>query len=264
MTADALAQAMRWVRPYRLSPMPRWRLVCFVHAGGSASFFRDWAAALPDEIDLLAIQYPGREDRFGEPCLTSMDSLAEAASQALRGYADRPLALFGHSLGAVVAYEVAARLQRQGVAVGHLFASAHPAPQCQRGGQLHSGPDQALLDDVQRLAGRPNPLLADPDLRGMFLPSLRNDYRIVETYGRAAPTPLDTPVTVFFPEQDPEVNLYEAQAWQAASHPPLQLRRWAGGHFYLVEQRQAVLDALAATLLARRPRTYPVPEEALQ
>lgn len=263
MSADPLAEAARWVRPYRLSPMPRWRLVCFVHAGGSASFFRDWAAALPDDIDLLAIQYPGREDRFGEPCLTSMDSLAKAASQALSGYADRPLALFGHSLGAVVAYEVAVRLQRQAVALGHLFVSAHPAPQCQRGGTLHTGPDQALLDDVQRLAGRPNPLLADPDLRGMFLPSLRNDYRIVETYGRAAPPPLDARITVLFPEQDPEVNLAEAQAWQAASHQPLHLQRWAGEHFYLVEQRQAVLDALATTLLARLPRASTVLEDAL-
>ncbi len=263
MTAEALAQAARWVRPYRLSPMPRWRLVCFAHAGGSASFFRDWATALPDEIDLLAVQYPGREDRFGEPCLTCMDSLADAASEALRSYADRPLALFGHSLGAVVAYEVAARLEQQAVAIGHLFVSAHPAPQRQRGGQLHCGPDQALLDDVQRLAGRPNPLLADPDLRGMFLPSLRNDYRIVETYGRATPQPLDTRVTVLFPEQDPEVDLGEALAWQAATHQPLQLQRWGGEHFYLVEQRQAVLDALAATLLERRPRPAPVPEETL-
>lgn len=262
MSPGALAQAARWVRPYRLSPMPRWRLACFVHAGGSASFFRDWAAALPAEIDLLAIQYPGREDRFGEPCLTSMDSLAEAASEALRSYADRPLALFGHSFGAVVAYEAATHLERQGVAIGHLIVSAHPAPQCQRGGQLHAGPDQGLLDDVQRLAGRPNPLLADPALREMFLPGLRNDYRIVETYGRQQPRPLEARISVFHPEQDPEVDLDESRAWQAASHQPLHLRRWSGEHFYLVEQRQAVLAALAALLLDRQPHVSAVAEEA--
>ncbi|MGE7955555.1 thioesterase II family protein [Pseudomonas sp. NPDC089530] len=228
--------------------MPRWRLVCFAHAGGSASFFRDWVGALPADVDLLAIQYPGREDRFSEPCLTDMHSLAEAASQALLGYADRPLALFGHSLGAVVAYEVAMRLERQAIAVDHLFVSAHPAPQCQRGGHLHSGPDEALLDDVRRLASRPNPLLEDPALRELFLPSLRSDYRIVETYGRAQPLPLGSRIEVFYPEQDPEVDLEEALAWQAASHQPLHLRRWDGEHFYLIEQRQALLDALAATL----------------
>ncbi|WP_276583904.1 alpha/beta fold hydrolase [Pseudomonas sp. RIT-PI-AD] len=251
----------RWVRPYRLSPMPRWRLVCFAHAGGSASFFRDWAAALPADIDLLAIQYPGREDRFCEPCLTDMHSLAEAASQALRGYADRPLALFGHSLGAVAAYEVAIRLERQAIAVEHLFISAHPAPQCQRGGQLHSGPDAALLDDVRRLSGRPHPLLEDPAQRELFLPSLRNDYRIVETYRRAQPLPLDSRIEVFYPEQDPEIDLDEALAWQAASLQPLHLRRWDGEHFYLIEQRQALFDALATALLGRRPLTSPAPEE---
>ncbi|CAM3922600.1 Linear gramicidin dehydrogenase LgrE [compost metagenome] len=263
MIADLLTQTERWVRPYRLSPMPRWRLVCFAHAGGSASFFRDWACTLPADIDLLAIQYPGREDRFSEPCLTDMHSLAEAASQALRGYADRPLALFGHSLGAVVAYEVATRLEQQAIAVGHLFVSAHPAPQRQRGGQLHSGPDQALLDDVQRLSSRPNPLLEDPALREMFMPSLRNDYRIVETYGCAAPQPLSSRIAVFYPEQDPEIDLDEALAWQAASLQPLHLQRWQGEHFYLIEQRQALLDALAATLLGCRPLTSPALEESL-
>lgn len=259
MRPDWLAQGERWVRPYRLSPMPRWRLVCFAHAGGSASFFRDWADALPMEIDLLAIQYPGREDRYSEACLTDMHSLAEAAAQALHGYADRPLALFGHSLGAVVAYEVAARLEQRAIAVEHLFVSAHPAPQCQRGGQLHQGPDQALLDDVRRLSSRPNPLLEDPALHELFLPGLRNDYRIVETYGRASPQPLRSRIEVFYPEQDPEVDLDEALAWQAASHQSLHLRRWNGEHFYLIEQRQALLDALATTLLGRSPLPCPNP-----
>ncbi|UVL59408.1 alpha/beta fold hydrolase [Pseudomonas sp. B21-032] len=261
--AGLLSQGERWVRPYRLTPMPRWRLVCFAHAGGSASFFRDWASALPADIDLLAIQYPGREDRFGEACLSDMPSLAEAASVALHGYADRPLALFGHSLGAVVAYEVAVRLAQQTIAVEQLFVSAHPAPQCQRGGQLHSGPDQALLDDVRRLSSRPNPLLEDPALCQMFLPSLRHDYQIVETYSRAAPQPLNSRITVFYPEQDPEIDLDEALAWQAASLQPLHLQRWQGEHFYLIEQRQALLDALAASLLGRRPLTSPALEEAL-
>ncbi|MEG1039034.1 MAG: alpha/beta fold hydrolase [Pseudomonas sp.] len=257
MIADLLAQGERWVRPLRLSPMPRWRLVCFAHAGGSASFFRDWACSLPGDIDLLAIQYPGREDRFNEPCLSDMHSLAEAACQALQGYADRPLALFGHSLGAAVAYEVATRLEQQAISVEHLFISAHPAPQRQRGGQLHSGPDDALLDDVRRLANRPNPLLEDPGLRELFLPSLRNDYRIVETYGCPQPTALNARIAVFYPEQDPEIDLDEALAWQAASLQPLHLQRWQGNHFYLIEQRQAVLDAVSSTLLGRRPLTSP-------
>ncbi len=243
----------RWVRAYRLTPMPRWRLVCFAHAGGSASFFRDWVNALPADIDLLAIQYPGREDRFSEPCLTDMQRLADGAAHALQGYADRPLALFGHSLGAVVAYEVAARLEQRAIAVDHLFVSAHPAPHRQRGGHLHRGPDAALLDDVRRLSEQPNPLLDDPALCELFLPGLRSDYRVVETYTCAQPRPLNSRITVFCPEQDPEIELDEADAWQATSHQPLHLQRWHGGHFYLIEQRQALIDAIAATLLPLSP-----------
>lgn len=243
----------RWVRAYRLTPMPRWRLVCFAHAGGSASFFRDWVNALPADIDLLAIQYPGREDRFSEPCLADMQRLADGAAHALQDYADRPLALFGHSLGAVVAYEVATRLEQRAIAVDHLFVSAHPAPHRQRGGQLHLGPDAGLLDDVRRLSEPPNPLLDDPALCELFLPSLRNDYRIVETYHCPQPRPLNSRIEVFYPEQDPEIELDEANAWQAASHQPLHLQRWHGEHFYLIEQRQALINAIAATLLTLSP-----------
>lgn len=103
-----------WVRELRLSPCPRAQLVCMPHAGGAASFFRGWAGALPWDLDLLALQYPGREDRFGEPCARSIDALAGPAAEALVEYARQPLVLFGHSLGAALAYEVALRLEQRG------------------------------------------------------------------------------------------------------------------------------------------------------
>ncbi|HEJ1191670.1 TPA: pyochelin biosynthesis editing thioesterase PchC, partial [Pseudomonas aeruginosa] len=117
-----------WVRPLRLTPMPRLRLACFPHAGGSASFFRSWSERLPPDIDLLALQYPGREDRFNEAPATRLEDLADGAALALRDFADAPLALFGHSLGAALAYETALRLESAGAPLRHLFVSAHPAP----------------------------------------------------------------------------------------------------------------------------------------
>ncbi|MDU3291436.1 MAG: pyochelin biosynthesis editing thioesterase PchC, partial [Pseudomonas aeruginosa] len=128
-----------WVRPFRLTPMPRLRLACFPHAGGSASFFRSWSERLPPDIDLLALQYPGREDRFNEAPATCLEDLADGAALALRDFADAPLALFGHSLGAALAYETALRLENAGAPLRHLFVSAHPAPHRQRGGALHRG-----------------------------------------------------------------------------------------------------------------------------
>ena len=178
-----------WVRPFRLTPMPRLRLACFPHAGGSASFFRSWSERLPPDIDLLALQYPGREDRFNEAPTTRLEDLADGAALALRDFADAPLALFGHSLGAALAYETALRLESAGAPLRHLFVSAHPAPHRQRGGALHRGDEAALLEDVRRQGGA-SELLEDADLRALFLPILRADYQAIETYRRAQPIAL--------------------------------------------------------------------------
>ncbi|TRX74491.1 thioesterase II family protein [Pseudomonas mangiferae] len=238
----------RWLRAYRLTPMPRLRLACFPHAGGSASFFRDWAAHLPADIDLLAVQYPGREERFDEPPSPSLEAMAEAIAPALLDYADAPLALFGHSLGAALAYETARVLERHGVVPLRLFASAHPAPHLQRGGRLHAAPDRALLDDVARLDAGNAVRLADPELRALVLPALRSDYRLIETYRRAPPLPLASPIEVLLPTADREVDRAEAEGWQAATQRPLTLTRVEGGHFYLIEQRQPLLEHLGRCL----------------
>lgn len=174
--------------------MPRLRLACFPHAGGSASFFRSWSERLPPDIDLLALQYPGREDRFNEAPATRLEDLADGAALALRDFADAPLALFGHSLGAALAYETALRLESAGAPLRHLFVSAHPAPHRQRGGALHRGDEAALLEDVRRQGGA-SELLEDADLRALFLPILRADYQAIETYRRAQPIAWPAPST---------------------------------------------------------------------
>ncbi len=201
-----------WVRPFRLTPMPRLRLACFPHAGGSASFFRSWSERLPPDIDLLALQYPGREDRFNEAPATRLEDLADGAALALRDFADAPLALFGHSLGAALAYETALRLESAGAPLRHLFVSAHPAPHRQRGGALHRGDEAALLEDVRRQGGA-SELLEDADLRALFLPILRADYQAIETYRRAQPIALACALDVLLGEHDEEVSAAEAQAW---------------------------------------------------
>ncbi|MCT6018552.1 pyochelin biosynthesis editing thioesterase PchC [Pseudomonas aeruginosa] len=236
-----------WVRPFRLTPMPRLRLACFPHAGGSASFFRSWSERLPPDIDLLALQYPGREDRFNEAPTTRLEDLAYGAALALRDFADAPLALFGHSLGAALAYETALRLESAGAPLRHLFVSAHPAPHRQRGGALHRGDEAALLEDVRRQGGA-SELLEDADLRALFLPILRADYQAIETYRRAQPIALACALDVLLGEHDEEVSAAEAQAWSDASRTPARLRRFPGGHFYLSEGRDAVIEHLLRRL----------------
>ncbi len=233
-----------WIRPYQLSPMPRVRLACFVHAGGSASFFRMWADGLPKDMDLLAVQYPGREDRFNEPRYTQMNPLAQGAARALIDYADAPLALFGHSLGAALAYEVACQLAQVGVPLRHLFVSAHPAPHLQRGGALHLGSEHDLLEDIRNQGHAHCALLDDVEMRSLFLPIVRDDYQVIETYQKTRTLPLDCAVDVLVGDADSQVTGSEAQGWQDASMRPLTLQRFPGGHFYLLEQRREVVNHL--------------------
>lgn len=240
-----------WIRELRCTPQPRARLVCMPHAGGSASFFRTWRDALPPDMDLLAVQYPGREDRYGEPCASSMGVLAEHTAQALSAYASRPLVLFGHSLGASLAYEVALRLERAGAAPHHVFVSAHPPPHRQRVSDLHRQDEQQLLEDVRRLSGNGPTLLDEPELRALFMPMLRADYQVIETYRRTDPPPLRAPIDVLLPTDDTELTRAEAEAWQDLTQRPLAVLDFTGGHFYLKQQPVSVIERLLQRIDAR-------------
>jgi hypothetical protein len=173
--AEPVAIDGRWLRCYRRQPSPRLRVVCFPHAGGSASFFHPWLADLPPDVELVAAKYPGREDRMPEPPVDGVPELADALTDALRRSADAPLALFGHSLGAAVAYEVARRLERRGDAGGPalLAVSSFPGPQRVTRGMLHQASDETLADEVRRLGGTHAIALEHPELRALVLPVLR-------------------------------------------------------------------------------------------
>jgi pyochelin biosynthetic protein PchC len=227
------------------------RLVCFPHAGGSARFFRSWAGQLPVTIELLAVQYPGREDRLDEECLTDMGQIADRIAAVLDPVMDRPLVLFGHSLGAAIAYEVARRLgRRTGQGPAALFVSGRPAPSRQRAESLHLAQDHVLWDDVRRLAGTRGQVLDHPELASLMLPTLRGDYRLSETY-RSAPGPLlRCPVIACLGDSDPEVTPAEARCWGEVTGGGFSLQVFAGDHFYLVSREAEVVAMLVSQLAA--------------
>lgn len=235
----------------RFTPRPdaAMRLFCFPHGGGGAGSYADWAGALPPAIEPVAVQYPGREDRLDEPVPTGMDGLADALADDIAPFTGRPYALFGHSMGATVAYEVAQRLRARGArAPAHLVASAREAPHDERGGDVHRGDDEDLRAELARLGATPPEVLDDPELRTMIFGYVRADYRIIETYRPRPLPPLDCPVTMFLGDRDPDLAPAEALGWRRVTRARAELRLFPGDHFYLVPQRAAVLAALRQIL----------------
>jgi pyochelin biosynthetic protein PchC len=231
------------------------RLFCFPHGGGGASAYAHWAEWLPPGVEPVAVQYPGREDLTGEPVPADMDELANALTAAIAPLTGRPYALFGHSMGATVAYEVAQRLRARGARPpAHLVASAREAPHDEQGGDVHRGDDEDLHAELVRLGATPSEVLRDPELRKMIFGYVRADYRIIETYRARPLPPLDCPVTVFLGDRDPDLTAAEAMGWRRATRARTELRLFSGDHFYLVPQRPAVLAALRQILAAHGAR----------
>ncbi|MER6739206.1 thioesterase II family protein [Streptomyces puniciscabiei] len=247
-TTSTHAATGAWVRRFRPAPDAPHRLVCFPHGGGSASFFVPVARALAPGVDVLAIQYPGRQDRRHEPCIDSVHLLADALVEEVRGCFDRPVSLFGHSMGALVAYEVARRFEQRGQVPHQLFVSGQRAPSAVRDERGHLLDDDALIEDITRLSGTDTQVLADLEILRMALPSIRADYRAAETYRHVPGPPLSCPLTALTGDDDPGVTLDEARAWAEHSAGPFDLKVFPGGHFYLNAQQSAVLTALRARL----------------
>jgi surfactin synthase thioesterase subunit len=246
----------RWIRRYHPGPAADVTLVCLPHAGGSASFFYPVSAALAGPIDVVAVQYPGRQDRHEEPQVDSVAALAEAVAEQVATLGSRPVALFGHSMGALVGYETAKLLERAGRAPVHLFASGRRAPSTARPEAIHLLDDDGLVAHVQQLDGDTGvaDALADPDVRAMALPALRADYRAVETYPVTSGPPLRCPITVLTGRDDPVVSAAEAAAWDDHTLGGFECLTFPGRHFFVATHRDAILTEIK-TRLARVPST---------
>jgi medium-chain acyl-[acyl-carrier-protein] hydrolase len=212
----------RWVRGVgSRRATARARVFLFHHAGGSASSYQ-LGKHFPGDVEACPVQLPGRESRFAEPLLTSLEPVVDELVAAIP--TDLPFAFFGHSMGALIAYEVARR-----VAPTHLVVSAHRAPHLPDTTPLGQLDDDAL---VARLVAT-IPVLADPDLREIFLPILRADLTLCETYRFTPGEPLPCPVTAIGGTEDDLVTEAELAAWRAHTSASFALRLFPGGHFYL-------------------------------
>ncbi|MET9888358.1 alpha/beta fold hydrolase [Streptomyces sp. NPDC006430] len=246
---EALQGTSAWIRRFRPTPDAPHRLVCFPHAGGAATFYFPMAHALAPDAEVLAVQYPGRQDRRGEPCIEDIGTLADRATEALLEWADRPLTLFGHSMGALVAFEVARRLEDRGRGPAGLVVSGMRAPSRLRIGSGRAETTEELLAGIMRLQGTDAAVLDTPELVDMILPALRSDYRAARSYRWSPRPPLSAPVLALTGTEDPHVTADEADAWREHTVGPFSLAVFSGGHFFLTAHadrvRQTVSDYIA-------------------
>ncbi|MGW3974362.1 thioesterase II family protein [Streptomyces ardesiacus] len=229
------------------------RLLCLPHAGGTASLYRAWAGILPGWIEPVLVCPPGREERVDERVPDNVPALVTALAGAVRPLLDRPWAVFGHSMGALVAHELSLRLVAEGAPTPvHVFVSAREAPQYHRPGTVHLLDDDGLAAELLRLGGTHPELLALDEVRRLILPAVRDDYRLVETYTPPSPARLPCPVSALLGTDDTEVTEEEAQGWSQWTDAPFRLLPFPGGHFYFSDVPHDVVRVITGLLADAR------------
>ena len=224
------------------------RLLCTPHAGGSAGFFRQLSAALTPGVEVLAAQYPGRSGRYREQPLDNIEAMAADITRVMDPLLDRPLALFGHSMGAVVAFEIAHFLERKGAVPLALFVSGYRGPSAPQAGLTHQLSDAMLVRELRAVQGTNPGYLDHPEGLRLLLPTVRRDLRAAEMYQSAHDQPLRCPVVAMIGTADPKVTTDEAGLWSDETTADFQLRTYTGGHFYLNDHFLAIGRSIAADL----------------
>ncbi|MGW1052335.1 thioesterase II family protein [Streptomyces sp. NPDC002521] len=225
-------------------------MVCFPHAGGAASYYFPVSRALAGQVQVLAVQYPGRQDRHAEPAISDIHTLAAQAFRVLPKDRLSRTWFFGHSMGAAVAFEVARLMEAKlNESPAGLVVSGRRAPSQFRGETVHRQDDAGLIATVAALGGTDPSVFADPETRRLFLSALRADYTAIETY-RPADTPrVACPIYAFVGDADPLTTVQEAEAWREHTSGTFSMRVFQGDHFYLTPHVDKVITEVSRLIL---------------
>jgi surfactin synthase thioesterase subunit len=243
-----------WLRRYRPVPSPAARLVCLPYAGGSAPYFRPVALALDPAVDVVAVQYPGRQDRRQEAPISDMNELADRVAEILDRQPALPLTLFGHSMGAVLAFEVARRLEAEGRGPAHVFVSGRRGPSTHRDETVHLRDDRGIMDELRATEGTAAAILNDEEMMRAALPALRADYLATESYRCAPGVAIEAPITALTGDRDPKTTLDECRAWAGHTLGGFELQVYSGGHFFLADNGPEINGMLDRHFAAGRVR----------
>ncbi|GHH24575.1 thioesterase II family protein [Streptomyces rubradiris] len=235
------------------------RLFCLPYAGGAAAAYRTWRELAPGHVRVHPLELPGRGARWGETPVNRMPLMTELLADALAEHLERPYALFGHSMGGLIAFELARTLRARGLPQpAHLFVSGSAAPDLPRTRKpIHAAPDADVLEELRFLGGTPAELLDDPGLMELVLPALRADFALLETYRYQPQPPLTVPLTVFGGESDPLVASDQLHRWLRQSDAGPRLVVLPGEHFFLHSSVADVLGTIADALAAVGPEALP-------
>jgi medium-chain acyl-[acyl-carrier-protein] hydrolase len=232
------------IKVFRPNFESSFRLFCFPFAGGSASFFGDWQPILSQSgIETCAIQFPGREERISERLLTNVDEIVSEVIEAMENFQDKPFAFFGHSMGTLISFEVARKLRLLKMRKPTmLFMSSGKAPQIQPRRILHTLSNDSFLLKIKELGGIPDIIMENEDLLNIYVPILRADFKMIETYRYMYSHPLDTKIVAYGGRIDEEVKYEDIVAWESHSLKPLKINMYDGNHFYLRNYREKVIE----------------------
>ena len=239
-----------WFNCAKPDPNARLRLFCFPYAGGGAAIYRGWENYLPPGVEVYAVQPPGRGNRFREPAINRLDSLVAAIAEAMQPLLDRPLVLFGHSVGAFASFEMAHRLAETfGIYVSHLFVSGARAPQLSRNRKnIHDLSEEDFITELKTLNGTPPEILENPELMRMISATLRADFAVAETYRAVNKPPLNCPLSVFGGLVDHLAPREDLEAWKVHTTRSFDLWQLPGDHFFINTSDSLILRILSREL----------------
>jgi medium-chain acyl-[acyl-carrier-protein] hydrolase len=222
------------------------RLICLPYAGGSASAYRSWLKYLPEDIELCAVQLPGRENRIGEPLLKDGLTIVKELLPTILEYQDKPYILFGHSMGAKICFELARGLRKANAKPPKaLFVSGGRAPQVKRREKdLHLLPEEEFVEWIRSFNGTPDEVFDDPELRALYLPILQADAAIEETYTYQEQPPLDIPIIAFAGIDDEAVKEEEVKPWVDYTNKEFHYHACKGAHFFIWENEKEALRTI--------------------
>lgn len=237
--------ANRWLVSFRAVAAPRLRILCLPFAGGGANVYRPWADLVPQDVELLAARLPGRETRIAEKPATDISIIVDGLLDDLRDRADCPLALFGHSMGAGIAYDVAHRLTELGKMPAAIMVTGRPAPFLPRRRALVSTlPEPEFIEELKRMGGTPTEVFEHRELLDLVLPVVRADFQLSETLSRPLLRRFDCPLIAAAGEKDEDAPVQEVEAWRELAGSRFTFRVFPGGHFFIQDHRRQLVEML--------------------